>query len=381
MTLNNEVKDFIYKIKVIYDKNSDLHSFINIDELIECLNELDSLIEMYTVKSVIIKHIQTLIVLYLKNKTEKNFDNHMLHTVFYGNPGVGKSKTAKILAKIWKSLNIISNNKKLNNEILLTKINSSRDNFLSLYENYLEPKHKDCKTMWKHNEFLWNNIKSELGNIGDKLVDKIKSDKKNTENHIVIAGREDFVAEYSGQTSIKALNFLNSCKGKCLIIEEAYSLYGGDNDSYGMEALTVLNRFMDENPKDIIVIFTGYEDRLKNTIFKAQPGLKRRCQWLFNLIGYSPEGLANIFIQQLTDNGWIVEDKEKITEFFKSNEKHFENFGGDTDKLTFQCKLVYSDYTMEKMFENMGNYNLDKIIINYQIVEKAFEQYLQHRKI
>jgi len=224
MSLNNEVKDFIYKIKVIYDKNLDLHSFINIDELIECLIELDSLIEMYSIKSVIIKHIQTLIVLYLKNKTEKTFDNHMLHTVFYGNPGVGKSKTAKILAKIWKSLNIISNNKKLNNEILLTKINDSRDNFLSLYENYIEPKHKDCKTMWKHNEILWNNIKSELGNIGDKLVDKLKSDKKNTENHIVIAGREDFVAEYSGQTSIKALNFLNSCKGKCLIIEEAYSL-------------------------------------------------------------------------------------------------------------------------------------------------------------
>jgi hypothetical protein len=370
----NEINIFIDKIKYLHKVNQDINKLINIEDLINSLQELDDLIEIYNVKLVIIGHIKALIVSSLKNKSLENTEEHMLHTVFYGEPGVGKSKTARILAKIWESLGVIRNTKSnVNCEMILNKSNETRDAYIDLYKNYIIPEYKDCKTMWKHNEPLWNSLRSNFTELGNLLTKNIEN-KEEKNDYIIVAGREDFVAEYSGQTSIKTLKFLNSCRGKCIIIEEAYVLYNSENDNYGMEALTVLNRFMDENPKDIIIIFTGYEHKLKSTIFKAQPGLMRRCQWIFNLKGYSHEGLFRIFKSQLKSKGWRLEDNENIVKFFEENYTYFSNFGGDTLKLVYQCKMIYSEKEMEIMFQNSGISDNDKII-TYEIILKAFELY------
>lgn len=383
----NEVKDFINKITKIYEKNPSVLYFINIDELINSLNELDNIIEMYELKTVIVKHIQALIVFKVNppQKKEKN----KLHTVFYGTPGVGKSKTAKILSHIWKALGIIhcdnKEYKRKNCKNILNNINSFRENYLKMFENYITNQNKSSKTLWEENKDLWFNIKDNLSSVGNNLVENIENEniedsdseaQSIEDSYVVIAGRENFVAEYTGQTAIKTLKFLNSCKGKCIIIEEAYLLYNGEMDTFGMEALTVLNKFMDEHPKDIIIIFTGYEDKLKNGIFKAQPGLKRRCQLIFNMIGYTPEGLARIFISQLNDNEIYIEDEQFVKDFFVKNSESFENFGGDTEKLAFQCKMIYSETIINNMYNEVFDSNMKKIITN-DILEIAFENYLK----
>ena len=51
-----------------------------------------------------------------------------------------------------------------------------------------------------------------------------------------------------------------------------------------MEALTVINRYMDEHSDDYIFILNGYKDLLDRTIFKVQPGLRRRIQWTFLIL-------------------------------------------------------------------------------------------------
>jgi hypothetical protein len=372
----NEVKDFIVKIRYLYENNKDIRDIIDIDELIQCLEELNSLVEIFSVKSVIVGHIKALIVSNLKNKGVEIQEENLLHTVFYGHPGVGKSKTAKILARIWKSLKFIreSQNKNINCEEILDKSNKLRELYINLYKEYLKPEFKDCKNMWLKKEPLWSEIRTRFAELGDSLSYKIQNKNEIEDKYIVVAGREDFVAEYTGQTSIKTLNFLKSCKGKCIIIEEAYVLCSNESDTYGMEALTVLNRFMDEHPRDVIIIFTGYEDKLKNTIFRIQPGLIRRCQWLFNLKGYTYEGLQQIFTQQLQNNGWTVLEDCRITEFFKENFDSFPNFGGDTLKLTYHCKMIYSEQEVDIMFNNSGISDREKII-SFEIIEKAFKEY------
>jgi energy-coupling factor transporter ATP-binding protein EcfA2 len=376
----DEVKDFIVKLKFLYEHNEDIKKSINIDELTSCLCDLDNLIEIYGVKSVILGHIKAIIVTNLKGKGSQTYkeeekEEDTFHMVFYGHPGVGKSKTAKILARIWKSLEVIKGTytKEIDCSAVLNQANYVRDNYLELYKLYIKPEHKDCKGMWKKNEFLWNEIRKNFSDLGDLLVKKIQSSNKK-DDYVIIAGREDFVAEYTGQTSIKATNFLNSCLGKCIIIEEAYVLYTGDNDTYGMEALTVLNKFMSDHPREIIVIFTGYEDKLKESIFKAQPGLNRRCQCFFNLKGYSYEGLAKIFIKQLSFNNFSVEDYNELLKFFENNYNYFPNFGGDTLKLAYRCKIVYSENEIEYMFKNLGIGTNSKII-TVDIIKKAFNEY------
>ena len=73
--------------------------------------------------------------------------------------------------------------------------------------------------------------------------------------------RSDFVGEYAGWTEAKTRTLLEESRGKVLFIDEAYNLVTDERDSFGKVALTALNKFMSENPDEIIVIFAGYHDR------------------------------------------------------------------------------------------------------------------------
>ena len=76
---------------------------------------------------------------------------------------------------------------------------------------------------------------------------------------INIVSRVDFVGGYLGQTAIKTRKLLEGSMGKVVFIDEAYALSHGTHDSYGHEALTELNRFMTENPRQL----SGYHSRLQ----------------------------------------------------------------------------------------------------------------------
>lgn len=381
----DNITNFLAKIDFMYSSDEDFKKvFEDYDKLKSILLEINSLIEMYNVKDVIVKQIRMLVGMGFKAiKTNqpftRRFDGHMLHTVFYGNPGVGKSKTALLLAKCWESLGLlklINSNHNLNNKDLLYKINKNRATFLELYETYKTQTKEKSGNLWKQNVAHWESLKYGLKELGDDLSLNIEEKGEITskpESLITICGREDFVAEYSGQTSIKTSKFLTAHLGKCIIIEEAYLLCHSEADTYGMEAITVLNRFMDEHNEDLIIVFTGYEEILKHTIFKFQPGLKRRCQWFFNIHGYSPEGLGNIFKCQVNSMNWNIDSSIDLTEFFSTNMSHFSNFGGDTQKLALHCKLEYSEQNFDNLLENDFN-----MIITQDMLLKGFEEYKKH---
>jgi hypothetical protein len=376
---------FLEKIDSLYSSDELFRGvFEDYNKLKSILIEIDSLIEMFNIKIAIIKQITMLIGLGFKSlKTgqpiTRRFDGHMLHTVFYGNPGVGKSKTALLLAKCWESLGLLKSvniNHNLNNKDLLYKINKNRATFLELYETYKTQTKEKTSNLWKQNVENWESLKFGLKELGDDLTLNIEKSGEITpkpESLITICGREDFVAEYSGQTSIKTSNFLKSNLGKCIIIEEAYLLCHSEADTYGMEAITVLNRFMDEHNEDLIIVFTGYEELLKQTIFKYQPGLKRRCQWFFDIRGYSPEGLANIFKVQVNSMNWNIHPEVNLNEFFTTNMSSFSNFGGDTQKLALHCKLEYSELNFDNLLESDFN-----MTITQEILSKGFEEYKKH---
>jgi hypothetical protein len=376
---------FLAKIDSMYIEDEDFKKvFEDYTKLKSVLTEINSLIEMYNVKDVIVKQIRMLVGMGLKTvKTHqpitRRFDGHMLHTVFYGNPGVGKSKTALLIAKCWESLGLlklVNNNYNLNNKDLLYKINKNRSTFLELYETYKTQTKEKSGNLWKQNVSQWESLKAGLKELGDDLTLNIEHNgdiSLRPEPLITVCGREDFVAEYSGQTAIKTSKFLTANLGKCIIIEEAYLLCHSEADTYGMEAITILNRFMDEHNEDLIIVFTGYEEMLRHTIFKYQPGLKRRCQWFFDIHGYSPEGLGNIFKLQVNSMNWNIDSSVDLTKFFSTNMNHFSNFGGDTQKLALHCKLEYSEQNFDNLLNNDFN-----MIITQDMLLKGFEEYKKH---
>lgn len=191
----------------------------------------------------------------------------------------------------------------------------------------------------------------------------------------VVLGRADFVGSYQGKTSEKTEAILKKNKGKVIIIEEAYALFTDEKDSYGMEALTIINRYMDEHCDDYIFIFNGYSDRLESSIFRAQPGLKRRIQWTFNVQKYTGEGIFRIFLHQLqrySNPYWRICtcDFDKVQHFFHENQKYFPYYGGDTEKFILYAQLEYGE-----KFYYTSDGNPENCEITYGIIENAFKRY------
>ena len=73
-----------------------------LNQLVEPLTLLNNMVGLDTIKKKIFEQI----IFYLQNLDDQNYD--MLHTVIYGDPGIGKTELAKILAKIYTALGILS---------------------------------------------------------------------------------------------------------------------------------------------------------------------------------------------------------------------------------------------------------------------------------
>jgi hypothetical protein len=185
--------------------------------------------------------------------------------------------------------------------------------------------------------------------------------------------RDDLIGKYIGHTAIKTREALMNGLGKVIFIDEAYELYNVTSDStcdsFGMECLSAILNFMNEFSDKTIIIFAGYEDLLKKTIFRVQPGLERRIAWTFTLSAYSEEELVDIYEKQLSEKSWTLKDKDKILKLFKQHKKSFKHGGGDTLRLAMYTKTVYSDICFELLLQNKEINSC----IGYEIVSKALD--------
>ena len=105
----NDIKDLI-KLGNEFNKRKEKKKRYNLNlrklnKLVEPLSELDKMIGLEKIKSSIFNQI----IFYLQELDDKNID--MLHTVIQGPPGVGKTEIAKIMAKIYKGLGFLKNDK------------------------------------------------------------------------------------------------------------------------------------------------------------------------------------------------------------------------------------------------------------------------------
>ncbi len=416
--------------------------------LIKALTKLDDLVEMHELKKTIVQQIEMMLIIAYKRSLEGKstndlFESHMLHSVISGPPGVGKTSTAIIIAMIYYSLGIT---KQMQNNIgkqpnpivswassvlaenlqiqyipikdydvsdviahdageMLIEVNTLKETATKLVDISQSERDLVLKSMYSFGLHIANiislcqpthisipvdevppNLPIPTGDVPDtseKFDDETEFSLD--EMGIEICNRNDFVGEYSGQSGPKTEALLQKHRGKCLIIDEAYTLYSGDKDSFGLEALTTLTQFMSEHPNEIIVIFLGYAKLLMETIFAVQPGLKRRCHVFHTIKGYTPEGLGKIFIKQLAKFGWMLDPKIDLTEFFKSHKKDFKAFGGDTELLAAACKMTYSSNLFKSFCTDMLSVDAatckePDFIITKEIFECAYKEFLENRE-
>jgi len=172
MKEGDETNDLILCLKDLKNKNSSLLTTIsNFDLLLEGLNELNDMIEMYEIKNSIVSQIKFLLVntIFDDEITVCNFDGHMLHTVISSGPGTGKSAVGVILAKIWTSLGLFKKDI-TKNPIKKLKVDNSEDKqtITKLQNSIKDIKNNLKETNSKLNMFRIKELKREIEKIKNK---------------------------------------------------------------------------------------------------------------------------------------------------------------------------------------------------------------------
>lgn len=112
--------------------------------------------------------------------------------------------------------------------------------------------------------------------------------------HLVAVTRDDLVGQFIGHTAPKTKEVLKRAMGGVLFIDEAYYLYKAENErDYGAEAIEILLQSMENDRRDIVVIFAGYKDRM-DSFFASNPGLKSRVGNHIDFPDYSAGELLEI---------------------------------------------------------------------------------------
>ncbi|MCR5675784.1 MAG: AAA family ATPase [Lachnospiraceae bacterium] len=128
-------------------------------------------------------------------------------------------------------------------------------------------------------------------------------------------GRE-FVGRYIGETAPITNAICRDAYGSILFIDEAYTLYRGDDErDYGKEALDTLLTQMENHRQDFIVIFSGYSDRMKDML-EANPGLKSRIPHEIRFHNFSREELFRIYMNMAGRTYSCTDDLKKAAEDF-----------------------------------------------------------------
>lgn len=146
---------------------------------------------------------------------------------------------------------------------------------------------------------------------------------------LVETDRSALVAGYLGQTAIKTQKIIQEALGGVLFIDEAYSLAGEGEDSYGKEAIETLLKGMEDHRDDLVVIVAGY-DELMHKFIDSNPGLRSRFNKFFHFLDYEGNELLKIFEGFCSSNGYCISDEvtEKLLEqFCTMYEKREEHFG------------------------------------------------------
>lgn len=143
-------------------------------------------------------------------------------------------------------------------------------------------------------------------------------------NFYEYAGR-DFCGKYIGETAPKTASMCRDAYGSVLFIDEAYSLYRGDDNpkDYGREAIDTLIAEMENHRTDLVIIMAGYTDDMQ-TLMEANFGLASRMPYVLEFPNFTREQLAEIYKSMLTNKFDYEKGVLKAAEkYFKSIPEEF----------------------------------------------------------
>lgn len=195
----------------------------------------------------------------------------------------------------------------------------------------------------------------------------------------VECGRADLVAKYVGWTAKAVRNKFREARGGVLFIDEAYSLSDGEHATFGEEAINTIVQEMENHRNNVIVIFAGYPQKMKDFLDRNE-GLRSRIAFHVNFPDYTPDELTEIFKLMSKKRGYELTDDvlEHCRKIFKrvAKKKDFGN-GRFVRNLLEQAwlkqaqRIVKEHANGEVTREDLTNFKVEDFDVN---VDKKYRE-------
>ena len=117
---------------------------------------------------------------------------------------------------------------------------------------------------------------------------------------LVEVSRADLVGRYVGHTAPLTQKVIQSALGGVLFIDEAYSLWRGEQDTFGLEAIDTLVKGMEDHRDELVVILAGYTREMEEFL-QSNSGLRSRFPNKIEFPDYT--GAELLAITKLTAKG------------------------------------------------------------------------------
>lgn len=127
-----------------------------------------------------------------------------------------------------------------------------------------------------------------------RLFAEIMKDEKVLSTGVFVeVGRADLVGDHVGSTAPMVRRKFKEAQGGVLFIDEAYSLCDSCENGFGDEAINTLVQEMENHRDDVIVIFAGYTEPMRQFLDR-NPGMLSRIAFQIEFEDYSTDELCDI---------------------------------------------------------------------------------------
>ncbi len=198
--------------------------------------------------------------------------------------------------------------KELKSMIGLTEVKNLVDQMISFYHmQKVKSNYKIKKNGYSMHMIFTGNPGSAKTTVARLLADIFAENEILETGKFVECGRSDLVGKYVGWTADIVKKKFQKARGGILFIDEAYALVD-DSNSYGDEAINTIVQEMENMRDEVIVIFAGYPEKMKDFLNKNE-GLRSRIAFHLDFPDYGEKELMEITQKLAKDRGYRISKK------------------------------------------------------------------------
>ena len=159
------------------------------------------------------------------------------------------------------------------------------------------------------NMLFYGNPGTAKTTVARLLAQILKEEGILTSGHIVECGRQDLVGRFVGWTAKTVEEKFRQARGGILFIDEAYSLLE-EHNTFGTEAINTIVQLMENYRNEVMVIFAGYPDKMKDFVSKNE-GLASRIAFQLDFPDYNAEELVEIMDLMLKERDYRMSEEAR----------------------------------------------------------------------